>query len=78
MNALTCGIPKPENRAGHFTILSLGMVASNSVAPLAAGLMFDALPFRTGFLVLGALLFAVCLCGAISLRNLSADARDYC
>jgi len=77
MNALTCGIPKPENRAGHFTLLGFCMVATNSAAPVAAGWMFDRLPYRAGFVVLGLAALGAAALGAWLLRDLSSRASDY-
>jgi MFS family permease len=77
MNALTCGIPKPENRAGHFTLLGFCMIASNSAAPLAVGWMFDHIAFRAGFAILGLAVVAVMALGFRLLRNLSPRAGDY-
>lgn len=77
MNALTAGIPAPEHRAGHFTLLGFCMVAANSAGPLAAGWMFDQISYRMGFLILGALALAVTLFGIALLKNLSTRAEDY-
>jgi len=77
MNALTCGIPKPENRAGHFTLLGFCMVGANAAGPLAVGWMFDRIAYRPGFVLLGAVALALCAIGAFLLRNLSARASDY-
>ena len=77
MNALTCGIPKPENRAGHFTLLGFCMIGANSAAPIAVGWMFDHLAYRPGFALLGAAALAACALGVLLLRDLSHRAEDY-
>ena len=77
MNALTCGIPRPENRAGHFTLLGFCMIASNSVGPLLTGWLFDTVSYRSGFAVLAAATIAVTLLGGWLLRDLSARPEDY-
>jgi len=77
MNALTCGLPKPENRAGHFTILGFCMIAANSAVPIAVGWMFDHLSYRSGFVVLGAAALAASALGLLLLRDLSSHAKDY-
>lgn len=77
MNALTCGIPKPENRAGHFTLLGFCMIAANSAGPLAAGWMFDRIAFRPGFAILGIVALAAIALGCRILRDLSPQAGDY-
>lgn len=77
MNALTSGIPRPEDRAGHFTLLGFCMIAANSAGPVIAGALFDALPYRAGFAVL-AVVFIVLVgfCHRL-LRDLSARSADY-
>lgn len=77
MNALTAGIPAPEHRAGHFTLLGFCMVASNSAGPLAAGWMFDQMSYRAGFVILGSLAMGVTLIGMFLVNDLSAKAEDY-
>jgi len=77
MNALTCGIPKPEHRAGHFTVLAFGMIAANSVFPLLVGGMFDRVPYRSGFTILAVALLAACAAGLVLVRGLSLRAADY-
>lgn len=77
MNALTSGIPRPENRAGHFTLLGFCMIAANSAGPLLAGWLFDTVSYRTGFAVLAVVSIAVALLGGWLLRDLSARAEDY-
>jgi MFS family permease len=77
MNALTCGIPQPENRAGHFTLLGFCMIATNSAGPLLAGWLFDSVDYRTGFGILAALVLV--LTGSVIwlLRGLSTRHEDY-
>ncbi len=77
MNALTAGIPAPEHRGGHFTLLGLCMVAANSGGPLVAGWMFDRVSYRIGFAILGSASLAIVVLGLFVLRNLSAKAEDY-
>ncbi len=77
MNALTCGVPKPENRAGHFTLLGFGMIAANSVGPVLIGIMFDHVAYRPGFVILGVVSLVVVGLGHLALRDLSARAEDY-
>jgi MFS family permease len=77
MNALTSGIPRPEHRAGHFTLLGFCMIAANSAGPLLAGRLFDAVSYRTGFAVLAVATAAAVIFSAWLLRNLSARAEDY-
>lgn len=77
MNALTCGIPKPEHRAGHFTLLGFGMIAANSAGPVLVGGMFDLVPYRPGFVLLGAVALAAVGIGALLLRDVSSRAEDF-
>jgi len=77
MNALTCGIPSPENRAGHFTLLGFCMIAANSAGPVLVGWMFDHVTYRSGFAVLGGLGLVVTVLGFFLLRDMSSRAEDY-
>ncbi len=77
MNALTSGIPLPEHRAGHFTLLGFCMIATNSGGPMLAGWLFDSVSYRSGFAVLAVattLVVAFCLW---LLRGLSSRPEDY-
>jgi MFS family permease len=77
MNALTSGIPRPELRAGHFTLLGFCMIAANSAGPLVAGRLFDAVSYRSGFAVLAGATAAATIFSAWLLRDLSTRAEDY-
>jgi MFS family permease len=77
MNALTCGIPSPENRAGHFTLLGFCMIATNSAGPLLAGWLFDTVDYRTGFAILAALVLVLAGTAVWLLRGLSTRHEDY-
>ena len=77
MNALTCGIPSPENRAGHFTLLGFSMIAANSLGPVATGWLFDRIAYRPGFAILGACALAACAVGLFLMRDFSSRAGDY-
>jgi MFS family permease len=77
MNALTSGIPRPENRAGHFTLLGFCMIAANSIGPLLAGRLFDAFSYRTGFAILAGLTALLVALGVWLLRHFSHRAEDY-
>jgi len=77
MNALTCGIPLPENRAGHFTLLGFCMVAANSAGPVLVGWMFDVVPYRPGFVVLGGAALTATAAGFLLLRGISSRAEDF-
>jgi MFS family permease len=77
MNALTSGIPRPENRAGHFTLLGFCMIASNSAGPLLVGWMFDTVDYRSGFGILAALVLGLTLAAIWILRDLSSRHEDF-
>jgi MFS family permease len=77
MNALTSGIPRPEHRAGHFTLLGFCMIAANSAGPLLAGWLFDTVSYRSGFAVLAGATVSVTLFSIWLLRGLSPRAQDY-
>ena len=77
MNALTSGIPRPEHRAGHFTLLGFCMIAANSAGPLLVGWLFDLLSYQAGFAVLAGVTAAVLTISAWLLRGLSVRPEDY-
>ena len=77
MNALTCGIPIPENRAGHFTLLGFCMIAANSAGPVLVGWMFDVVPYRPGFVILGGAALAATAVGFLLLRDISSRSEDF-
>lgn len=77
MNALTSGIPRPENRAGHFTLLGFCMIATNSAGPLLTGWLFDTVDYRTGFGILSALVMVLTGSAIWLLRGLSTRHEDY-
>ncbi|MGA0845992.1 MAG: MFS transporter [Luteolibacter sp.] len=77
MNALTSGIPKPEHRAGHFTLLGFAMIACNSLGPVLVGRMFDALSYPAGFAILATLVSLLVAFAIYLLRDLSHRAEDY-
>jgi MFS family permease len=78
MNALTSGIPLPQHRAGHFTLLGFCMIAANSAGPLLAGCLFDVLSYQAGFAILAAATAGVFVFSAWLLRDLSVRPEDYC
>ena len=77
MNALTCGIPKPENRAGHFTLLGFCMIGANSALPPVVGWMFDHIAYHAGFALLGTASLVCSAIGLFLLRDFSRCADDY-
>ncbi len=77
MNALTSGIPSPENRAGHFTLLGFCMIAANSAGPLLVGWLFDSVSYRSGFAILALAILCSTTFSIWLLRDLSARAEDY-
>lgn len=47
--ALVYGLPKPENRAGHFTVQLILFYIANSLGGIMVGRVCDVLSFRTAF-----------------------------
>lgn len=77
MNALTSGIPAPEHRSGHFTLLGLAMVASNALLPVLAGVMFDHVSFPIGFAALASICVACTALAHRLLKPISNHAADF-
>lgn len=77
MNALTAGLPVPEHRAGHFSLLAFCMVGVNSVGPVFTGGIMDRLGYQSGFATLALLLCVVCIIAALLIRPLSSHFQDY-
>ena len=75
--ALIYGLPKPENRSGHYTIQMITNYISMSVGPLLIGTLCDALSFRATFALLACASLALCPITKYLLADISADARDY-
>lgn len=77
MNALTSGLPAPEHRAGHFTLLGFGMIGANSLLPLLVGMMFDRVSYPAGFAILGGLSTLVLVGARALLAPISSRAEDF-
>lgn len=77
MNALVAGIPRPEHRAGHFTLLGFCLVAANAVVPLAVGWLFDQTGYRHGFAGLAVATLVIAVGSQRLLRCLSDRPADY-
>ena len=55
---LMYGLPKPEDRSGHFTLQLLATSGMNAVGILVAGVVYDAVPYHTVFI--GSSILALC------------------
>jgi hypothetical protein len=58
--ALIYGLPRPENRSGHYTIQMIQSYVSLSIGPLIVGRLCDMLSFRTTFLLIACISLALC------------------
>ncbi len=75
--ALICGLPSPENRAGHFTIQVILMYVALTVGPIMLGYLCDWLPYRTVFILMTGISLLFYPLGRIMLRDLPDDLRGY-
>lgn len=76
-NCLISGIPKPEDRAGHFTFQILAMNVAVSLGSITNGFLFDKLGYRPMFAVLAGLALILIPVSKILLSPLSEKAEDY-
>jgi len=75
--ALITGVPSPENRSGHFTLLLLAATAGASLGMLLLGAMCHLLDYRVTFAILGVVCLAFYPITVRLLAPLSTDAADY-
>ncbi|MBI2842156.1 MAG: MFS transporter [Armatimonadetes bacterium] len=75
--ALIYGLPKPENRSGHYTVQMIQNYVSVSLGPLLIGWLCDVLSFRVTFAVVAVVAIALCPMIKHLLSGMSSDARDY-
>lgn len=77
MVVLLYGLPKPEHRAGHFTMQIIANSLTGGLGVLAGGFLLDIFTFRTAFVASAiiALLWFPILCWMI--KPFSNHARDY-
>lgn len=76
-NCLISGIPKPENRAGHFTFQILAGNVAISLGSITNGFLFDKLNYRPMFALLAVLALALVPVSRVLLAPLSEKAEDY-
>ncbi len=76
-NALLYGLPKPENRAGHYTIQILCSYVAIGTGQLVVGLLCDGLGYQGTFVTLGVLALAFVPCSKFLLRPLSDRSEHY-
>ena len=77
MNALIYGIPRPENRAGCYTIQIIITQMGSALGPLALGLSCDYVPYISVFV--GVIITSVVafIIAKIVCNELPADLKDY-
>ena len=76
-NALMYGLPKPEDRAGHFTLLLITIYITASAGAILFGVLSDMMPFRTVFMLCAALALALFPMARWVANSLSADEKSY-
>lgn len=76
-NCLLFGLPRPENRAGHFTFQILANNVANSVGLLMLGTLFDLLGYRPMFVALAVVAVLFMPLAKAVLAPLSEKAEDY-
>lgn len=75
--ALVYGLPKPENRSGHYTIGMIQGYICGSIGPLIVGMLCDVLSFQVTFLLIACGSVALAPITKYLLNDISADAKDY-
>lgn len=76
-NCLLYGLPKPENRAGHFTFQILANNVANSLGLVTLGFLFDLLGYRPMFVILAVVAALFIPLARRVLAPLSENAADY-
>ena len=77
ITALVCGLPSPENRAGHFTIYLLVQYSGFAVGPAIAGYALDLWKFTPVFAGYGVIALVFFVLARRMLSALSDDPRSY-
>jgi len=75
--ALIYGLPKPENRSGHYTLQMLQGYVSGSVGPLVVGSLCDALGFMGTFVLIAILALVLSQVTRWLLSDISSDPNKY-
>ena len=74
---LAYGIPKPENRAGHYTFYLMSMYGAGAFGPIIAGWMLDTLSYPVVFLAYAVFGLAMFPLGRLLLSILPNESKDY-
>jgi len=74
---LAYGLPAPENRAGHFTILSLTNKAAPALGMFLVGAMCDLLTYRVVFIISAGICLALCPFSKYMTSSFKDKAEDY-
>lgn len=75
--ALSYGLPKPENRAGNYTIMNMCMYLTGSIGPLLTGKLCDVFPYKTVFIIIALVAIGFIFISKSLLKGLSDKATDY-
>lgn len=75
--ALIYGLPKPENRSGHYTFQMIQQYVSVSIGPLIIGRLCDLLSFRVTFAVVAVIALVMSLVIKYLVSGMSDKAGDY-
>ena len=70
------GLPKPENRAGHFTITMLFGEVMLGLGPILLGIMGDIFSLRTMFMVISIIAVMMFFLARYVVRNLPDSTKD--
>lgn len=74
---LLYGLPKPEHRAGHFTVQLIFFNASYSIGPIVVGCLCDHFHYKSVFAAYSVLCLALFPISILLLRGLGDSAKDY-
>ncbi|MBI2843951.1 MAG: hypothetical protein HYX78_11180 [Armatimonadetes bacterium] len=75
--ALIYGLPRPEDRAGHYTFQLIQSYVSGSIGPLLMGRLCDVLSFQVTFAIIAIAALVMCPITRYLLSGISAKAQDY-
>ena len=74
--SLGYGLPKPEDRAGHFAISGVTGISALSLGPIMTGIMSDIFSPRTVFMGISVIGFLIFLLTIYMIRTFPDSARD--
>ncbi len=77
LNPIMFGIPKPENRAGHFTAKNIAVNLAFAIGPISLGLLCDAASYQPVFIGIAIFSFALFPFSKWILSTLSDSPKSY-